>query len=377
MRTLRRISLPFVMFAMLVAITLGTPLPSPAQISIGLSVHIGPPVLPVYVQPVCPTEGYIWTPGYWAYGPDGYFWVPGTWVEPPQVGVLWTPGYWGWGGDAYLWHAGYWGPHVGFYGGVNYGFGYVGVGYVGGRWDNGRFAYNTAINNVNVTVIHNTYVDRTVINNNVTVNRVSFNGGNGGINARPTSQEQNAEREQHFQATNNQAQHEQAARGDRNQLASVNRGQPAVAATPRPGAFSGEGVVRARGAGGPSNGGANSFRPPSSGTPGGNHAGGGAPALDSSRPSSGGAATYRPPTAGGNHSSTGAPAANTTRSGNGGPSGESVRTNGQAGGQHNNGGTPPAQPRATAPHSNQSQPGNSHSNNKPQQDEGRGKREER
>ncbi len=42
-----------------------------------VSVTVAPPVLPVYVQPACPGDGYIWTPGYWAYGPDGYFWVPG------------------------------------------------------------------------------------------------------------------------------------------------------------------------------------------------------------------------------------------------------------------------------------------------------------
>src|ERR1700690_73777 len=84
-----------------------------AQVSIGVSIHVGPPALPVYVQPVCPAPGYIWTPGYWAYGPAGYFWVPGTWVMAPSVGVLWTPGYWGWGGGGYAWHSGYWGPHVG------------------------------------------------------------------------------------------------------------------------------------------------------------------------------------------------------------------------------------------------------------------------
>ncbi|MGO9892766.1 MAG: YXWGXW repeat-containing protein [Bryobacteraceae bacterium] len=43
-----------------------------------ISVSIAPPVLPGYVQPVCPAPGYIWTPGYWAYGPDDYYWVPGT-----------------------------------------------------------------------------------------------------------------------------------------------------------------------------------------------------------------------------------------------------------------------------------------------------------
>ena len=78
--------------------------------SVFLSVAIAPPGLPVYAQPICPGDGYLWTPGYWAYGEAGYFWVPGTWVLAPRPGVLWTPGYWGWGGGAYLWHAGYWGP---------------------------------------------------------------------------------------------------------------------------------------------------------------------------------------------------------------------------------------------------------------------------
>ena len=121
--------------ALLAAIMFAIPAASFAQISVGIAVRIAPPVLPVYEQPLCPGEGYIWTPGYWAYGDDDYYWVPGTWVLAPRVGVLWTPGYWGWGDGGYFWHGGYWGPHVGFYGGVNYGFGYVGVGYLGGRWE--------------------------------------------------------------------------------------------------------------------------------------------------------------------------------------------------------------------------------------------------
>jgi len=157
--------------------------PAVSFAGIFISAGIAPPPLPVYSQPLCPGVGYIWTPGYWAYGPEGYFWVPGTWVMAPQVGVLWTPGYWGWGGSAFLWHAGYWGPHIGFYGGVNYGFGYTGNGYAGGAWRNGTFYYNRAVNNVNVTNIHNTY--NTTVVNNVTVNRVSYNGGTGGIRADP------------------------------------------------------------------------------------------------------------------------------------------------------------------------------------------------
>jgi hypothetical protein len=222
------------------------PSASPAQVAVGISVHIAPPALPVYVQPICPGPGYLWTPGYWAYGDDGYYWVPGTWLLAPEPGFLWTPGYWGWGGGAYIWHAGYWGPHVGFYGGINYGFGYGGVGFYGGEWRGREFHYNTAVTNVNTTIIHNTYVNRTVINNNTTINRVSYNGGHGGINARPSGRELAAEHEHHIAPTSVQAHHEQAARGERELHASVNHGRPTVAATGRPGEFHGSDVVRTR-----------------------------------------------------------------------------------------------------------------------------------
>src|SRR5258707_9402634 len=229
-------------------VSLAIPTETPAQVAVGISVHIGPPALPVYVQPVCPGGGYIGIPGYWAYGPDGYYWVPGAWVVAPTPGFLWTPGYWGWGGGAYAWHAGYWGPHVGFYGGINYGFGYGGVGFVGGEWRGGVFHYNTAVTHVNTTVIHNTYVNNTVINR-TTVNNVSYNGGSGGVTARPTSVELAAEHDHHVAATSMQAQHEQTARNDRSMLASENHGRPAVAATARPGQLRGQGVVAARSAG--------------------------------------------------------------------------------------------------------------------------------
>src|SRR5262252_8599409 len=97
------------------------PAQSRAQVAVGISVQFGPPALPVYEQPLCPGDGYIWTPGYWAYNEDyGYFWVPGTWVFAP-VGLLWTPGYWAFASEGYVWYPGYWGPTVGFYGGIIYG----------------------------------------------------------------------------------------------------------------------------------------------------------------------------------------------------------------------------------------------------------------
>ena len=209
--------------------------PASAQVAVGISVHVGPPALPVYVQPPCPVEGYIWTPGYWAYGDTGYYWVPGVWVAPPRVGLLWTPGYWGWRAGVYEFHAGYWGPHVGFYGGVNYGFGYGGVGFVGGAWHGEHFAYNTAVVNVNTTVIHNTYVDKTVIRGGE-VSHISFNGGPGGVRAVATERERSYERENHVQATSEQMTHEHSAASDRSNFASENHGRPANPAMSKVGA---------------------------------------------------------------------------------------------------------------------------------------------
>src|SRR5580692_757689 len=217
---------------------------SSAQIGIGISVRIGPPALPVYAQPICPGPGYLWTPGYWGWNDaGGYYWVPGTWVVGP-VGMLWTPGYWGFAGGFYGWHAGYWGPHVGFYGGINYGFGYGGVGFAGGEWRGGAFFYNRAVMNVNVTSIHNVY-NRTVVVNNV---HTSFNGP-GGIEARATAQEEAYGRERHTAALSTQVEHEHAASQNRALFASENHGRPEIAATAKPGEFSGHGVVRANAAG--------------------------------------------------------------------------------------------------------------------------------
>jgi hypothetical protein len=228
------------------------PPPAPAYVAPAPAVDAeaqaseAPPALPVYEQPACPVAGYLWAPGYWAFGPGGYYWVPGTWVAPPRVGFLWTPGYWGFVGAVYVWHAGYWGPHVGFYGGVHYGFGYGGVGFAGGRWVGNSFAYNQTVTNVNVTVVHNTY-NETVVNN-TTVNRVSYNGGAGGIAATPTPQERMAAQEPHVAATAAQTQHVHLAASNPALLARNNGGRPSIAATPRPSAFNAPGAVGAHGA---------------------------------------------------------------------------------------------------------------------------------
>jgi len=182
---------------------------------------------------LCATAlAHSWTPGYWAYGDAGYYWVPGVWIAPPRVGVLWTPGYWGFAGGLYGWHPGYWGPHVGFYGGVNYGFGYGGIGFFGGEWRGGAFAYNSAAANIGSVHVTNVYENRTVIEQNTIINNnhVSYNGGNGGISARPSPTEMQAEHEEHIQPTANQMQHESLAAKDRAQLAAVNHGAPGTVA---------------------------------------------------------------------------------------------------------------------------------------------------
>ena len=227
------------------------PAVSSAGVFVGVSVNLAPPPLPVYVQPPCPEPGYLWSPGYWAWDDDtgAYYWVPGTWVLPPEVGLMWTPGWWGWDDGAYFWHAGYWGPHVGFYGGVNYGFGYGGYGYDGGYWRGDRFYYNRAVVNVGPTVVNNVYYHQVVYNN--TYEHVSFNGGPGGVMAHPNHAQMVAAHEHHQGFTSVQQRQQRMASADRALRADNNHGRPPIAATARPAEFHGSGVYAARAAGGP------------------------------------------------------------------------------------------------------------------------------
>ncbi len=240
-------SIPFIRSFLVVLILACVAVSAAAQVSILITT--APPALPVYDQPICPGQGYLWTPGYWAYdnGYGDYYWVPGTWVMAPQVGMLWTPPYWGWAGSGFMFYPGYWGPQVGFYGGVAYGYGYYGRGYEGGRWNNGQFYYNRSVNNVNITNIHNVY--NTTVINETNVNRVSYNGGNGGISAHPSSAEESAMHERHLPPIAVQNEHVQAARNNPQSRASRNQGKPEIAATPKPGALNDRAAVPAKEAG--------------------------------------------------------------------------------------------------------------------------------
>jgi hypothetical protein len=200
---------------------------------VSVSISVGPPALPVYDQPVCPGDGYLWTPGYWAYDDSisDYYWVDGEWVMAPEEGFLWTPGYWGWGDGGYRFNEGYWGPEVGFYGGINYGFGYSGEGYEGGRWDNGHFFYNRSANNVDVARNHDVY-DQPISNRNES--RVSFNGGAGGIEVRATSQQEAATRQRHVAPVAAQTEHAKTAQANPELRASSNHGNPPIAHVAKP-----------------------------------------------------------------------------------------------------------------------------------------------
>jgi len=210
--------------------------PASSFAGVFISVGFAPPVLPVYEQPPCPEPGWLWTPGYWAYGDDGYYWVPGSWVPAPYEGALWTPPYWGWSDGLYVFHTGYWGRHVGYYGGVNYGFGYMGIGFVGGEWHGREFSYNRAVMHVDERRIHNTYINETIVHNTTIINNnhVSYSGGRDGIHHDPRPEERMAMRDQHMAPTSFQQQHIQAARSDPNFYVKNNHGHPQNVAVARP-----------------------------------------------------------------------------------------------------------------------------------------------
>jgi hypothetical protein len=214
-----------------------------AQVGIEISVPLAPPELPVYDQPPMPDVGYIWTPGYWSWNQDaGYYWVPGTWVQPPQANVLWTPPYWGWNNGAYMFYAGYWGSQVGYYGGVDYGYGYSGRGYQGGRWQGSHFVYNRAANNFGSVHVANSYTRNVSAINN---SHVSYAGGTGGLRTMPTAAERRVAQEHHVPMTSEQTSHVSAAAKLPDLAAKNNGGHPAIAATARPAQFEGTGVVHA------------------------------------------------------------------------------------------------------------------------------------
>ena len=188
-----------------------------------------PPPLPEYAQPPAPGDDYVWTPGYWAYASGGYYWVPGAWVLAPYVDALWTPPWWGFDNGVYVFNAGYWAPYIGYYGGIDYGFGYTGHGYYGGYWNQGHMYYDRAVTNVDPAVVHNVYNRQVPMARR---NYVSYNGGRGGIDARPTRQELAVTPSERTAPVRAQVQHEREAVANHGQFAKA--GKPASLAAQHP-----------------------------------------------------------------------------------------------------------------------------------------------
>ena len=204
---------------------------------VGVALNLAPPALPIYQQSPLPAPGYLWVPGYWAWGQGGYYWVPGTWVLPPEPGLLWTPGYWSLSPDGYVFIDGYWGSTVGFYGGIDYGFGYTGQGYHGGRWHGSEFVYNRQVNNVGDAPGVKVYSGPGRHGPTTTAGPSHRQLPPGGALRSPGRV---------VPQTHEQVQHATAAAQNPGFFANGNRGVPPVAATPRPSHFSGPGVVPAR-----------------------------------------------------------------------------------------------------------------------------------
>lgn len=208
---------------------------APAQTVV--SVQVAPPPMPYFQQPPIPAPNAIWTPGYWAWDDwwGDYYWVPGTWVQPPRAGLLWTPGWWGYRAGRYVWHAGYWAPKVGWYGGINYGYGYNGHGYDGGMWRGTRFFYNNAVTNVHGSAVSAVYSHpvemspRTIVNST----RVSYADGPGGAVGRPAA----PIRGPHLAPVAGQIAVMRGAQASRDAFSTVNMGHPKVTVVARPGAI--------------------------------------------------------------------------------------------------------------------------------------------
>jgi hypothetical protein len=181
-----------------------------------------------------PAYGYVWTPGYWTWNADlnDYYWVDGAWMLPPSLGLLWTPGFWAWDDGVYVFNPGYWGANVGFYGGIGYGFGYWGRGYDGGYWRGRTFFYNRLDNNIGRLRVNALYEHRIAYGR--LGGRASFNGGPGGVVAKPNADEITASHEAHVAPTPAQSARRAAAMADPAMRAGANHGRPALGGSSAP-----------------------------------------------------------------------------------------------------------------------------------------------
>ncbi len=159
MRTIRAIRTLFLAF--LVSLV-----PASSFAGVFLSITIAPPILPVYAQPVCPGDGYLWTPGYWAYGDAGYYlgtgnlgacsparipldsWLLGLCRRPLCAGMPVTGV-----------------PTLAFTAGLTTASAMAAWASLAGVGKADTSPITPLCMHVNTTIVHNTYIDKTVIHN--------------------------------------------------------------------------------------------------------------------------------------------------------------------------------------------------------------------
>ena len=148
-----------------------------------------------------------------------------------RPGYLWTPGYWGWDDGVYCGMPAIGARDVGFYGGVNYGFGYTGDRLRRRLLGSRRFFYNRAVNHIRQRPHHQRLQqDRRQQHHRQSRELQRRQRRHPGAARR--RQELAAQREPHLQPVSAQLQHEQAARS--NPAAARQRPTTATRRSPRP-----------------------------------------------------------------------------------------------------------------------------------------------
>jgi len=62
----------------------------------------------VVARPACPTRGYVWVDGDWAWQRNAYVWHAGYWAAPPRAHAVWVPGHWVGERRGSYWVRGHW-----------------------------------------------------------------------------------------------------------------------------------------------------------------------------------------------------------------------------------------------------------------------------
>ena len=161
--------------------------------------------------------------------PAGYYWIlaPGVRsllrrpLDPRLLGLC---------HNRLGFHRGFWGPHIGFYGGINYGFGYTGVGYHGGYWRGNNFYYNRSVNRVNTNITTSTTApssSTTSTASPTTAAEAASPTDHGQPRSKPCAARE--PRPCPLRSSTSAKQHK-----NRQQFYNVNRGRPAMVAAPRP-----------------------------------------------------------------------------------------------------------------------------------------------